>query len=160
MSAPPPPSPLLYSCGNRNTVECKVHLFNDIKSSVWKSPSARIPSSPDESSDFGNKFVCLKVLKVLYCTFAKPPVRHCLMKGKFGGKQPTCVLFCNLFWCPRELHTKIIKDDCKRPVERWRYAFGEQFWPFRILLEPQCTGSIRSSQHPMCLETNFSAGSY
>ena len=26
---------------------------------------------------------------------------------------------------------------------------------FRKLLEPQCTGSITSSRHPLCLEINF-----
>ena len=31
---------------------------------------------------------------------------------------------------------------------------------FKMPLEPQCTGSIRSSQHPMCLEINFSVVSY
>ena len=31
---------------------------------------------------------------------------------------------------------------------------------FRMLLEPQCTGSITSSRHPLCLGINFLVVSY
>ena len=41
-----------------------------------------------------------------------------------------------------------------------KYRVSRNKRTFRMLLEPQCTGSITSSRHPLCLEINFLVVSY
>ena len=51
-------------------------------------------------------------------------------------------------------------SDDQPMLTQWNHISNPKKTTFRMLLEPQCTGSIRSSQHPMCLEINFSLVSY
>ena len=40
-------------------------------------------------------------------------------------------------------------------MSEYIYRVSQKKCTFRMLLEPQCTGSITSSRHPFCLEINF-----
>ena len=65
-------------------------------------------------------------------SLAQPPPQ-----GRLGGHLETSK---RLFW-------KVLQSVPKKRT-------------FRMLLEPQCTGSITSSRPPLCLEINFSVVSY
>ena len=84
LSAPPSVSYFLYNCGNRNTLECKVWFFIDILSikstkSILQNTRSTILHSRETTCP------------------SQTDISPCLMKRKIEAKQPTDVLFCNLF---------------------------------------------------------------